>query len=262
VIDLHCHALPGIDDGPADMDEAIALARAAVEAGTRTLVATPHIDHSFGIDPGSLPGRVDALRQELAAADVPIEVLVGGEIALTRVIDLDESELDVLRLGGGPYLLLEAPLSPVAGDFEAVVLGVQERGWKVVLAHPERCPALLRQPERLARLVEAGVLTQVTAGSMAGVFGRTVARSTLRWLSAGLVHIVASDAHDAYRRPPSVLGAFERAEAELPGVKTIARWLTEETPRAVLDGAQLPERPPLPEAPGERGWLGRLRPRA
>ena len=115
MIDLHCHALPGIDDGPADIQGSIALARAARDGGTSTLVTTPHIDHWWDVDPASLPGRVAEVGAVLEREGIDIELRTGGEISLTRVIDLDEHELDGLALGGGRHVLLEAPLTPGAG---------------------------------------------------------------------------------------------------------------------------------------------------
>jgi protein-tyrosine phosphatase len=257
VIDLHCHLLPGIDDGPADIEGALALARAAAAAGTQTLVATPHIDHWWHVEPATLPERAAEVRAALDAAGVEVDVGVSGEIALTRLIELTDDELDGLALGPARHLLLEAPLSPAPGPFDTLVLAMQDRGWRVLLAHPERCPAFLRGPERLERLLEAGVLVQVTAGSLAGQFGNEILKTTVRWIEAGWVHVVASDAHDAYRRPPGLLEPIERA-----GLAALAPWLTEAVPRAILEGTSLPERPPLPERPGPRGLFGRLRPRA
>jgi protein-tyrosine phosphatase len=257
VIDLHCHLLPGIDDGPDDIEGAIALARAAASAGTQTLVATPHIDHWWHVEPAMLPERAAEVRAALAAAGVEMAVAVSGEIALTRLVELTDDELAALSLGPARHLLLEAPLSPGAGHFDPVLLAMQDRGWRVLLAHPERCPAFLRRPERLERLLEAGVLVQVTAGSLAGQFGNEILKTTVRWIEAGWVHVVASDAHDAYRRPPGLLEPIERA-----GLAALAPWLTEAVPRSILEGTPVPERPPLPERPAPRGLFGRLRPRA
>src|SRR3954447_10756725 len=250
MIDLHSHILPGIDDGPATMAGSLELARAAVEAGTRTILATPHIHDDAGIDPERIAAGLEELRAALAHADIPLEVLAGGEIAIWRLIDLDTDTLKRLALGGGPYLLVESPFSPVVGDFEPMVLDLHARGHRVLLAHPERCPAFQRDPARLERLVEAGALVQITAGSMTGAFGSTVRRFTVAILREGLAHVVASDAHDSVRRPPGLRAGFPALERELPEIGAQQRWLTERVPRAVLDGPPLPERPALPKPAG------------
>ena len=260
MIDLHSHILPGLDDGPSTMEGSLALARAAVASGTRTILATPHIDGHFGIGPERIAEGLAELTEALEQAAIPLEVRSGGEIAIWRLIDLDDAALRALALGGGPHVLVESPFSPVVGDFEPMVLDLQQRGFRVLLAHPERCPAFQRDPERLERLVQAGALAQVTAGSMAGAFGSTVRRFTVALLREGLVHVVASDAHDDRQRPPGLTIGFPALESELPGLGAQQRWMTELAPAAILDGEPLPERPPLPQAGG--GLLRRLRLRA
>jgi protein-tyrosine phosphatase len=251
VIDLHTHILPAVDDGPRTLDGSLDLARAAVAAGTRTALATPHVNDDHSVDAERVAAGLDELRPALAAAEIPLEVLPGGEIAIWRLADLDDAALRSLALGGGPYLLIESPFSPVVGDFEPLVLDLMMRGHRVLLAHPERCPAFQRDPARLERLVDAGVLVQVTAGSMTGGFGSTVRRFTTDLLRQGLAHVVASDAHDAVKRPPGQTAGFAAL-----GVEAQRQWMTEDVPRAILDGAPLPERPPLPR---RRGLLGRFR---
>jgi protein-tyrosine phosphatase len=260
VIDLHSHILPGVDDGPATMEDSLELARAAVAAGTKTILATPHINHDPRILPELIAAGLVELRAALAEAEIPLEVLPGGEIAIWRLIDFDDDTLRALALGGGPYLLVESPFSPVIGDFEPMVLHLHQRGHRVLLAHPERCPAFQRAPNRLERLVDAGALAQLTAGSMAGAFGSTVRRFSVVLLREGLVHAVASDAHDVHRRPPGLTIGFPAVERELPGIGAQQHWLTELAPAAILDGEPLPERPPLPT--DGSGLLRRLRLRA
>ena len=255
MIDLHSHILPGVDDGPATLEGSLALARTAVAAGTRTILATPHINDDRSIDAARVAAGLDTLRPALAAAEIPLEVLAGGEIAIWRLGDLDDATLRTLALGGGPYLLVESPFSPAIGAFEPLVLDLLGRGHRVLLAHPERCPAFHRDPERLQRLVDAGVLVQITAGSMTGGFGSTVRRLTATMLRTGVVHVVASDAHDAVKRPPGLNDGFASLERELPGLAELQPWMTEQVPRAILDGTPLPERPPLPK---EAGFLRRL----
>jgi protein-tyrosine phosphatase len=256
VIDLHSHILPGLDDGPRTMAGSLDLSRAAVASGTTTILATPHINDYARIDPPLISATLDELRAALAEADIPLEVLPGGEIAIWRLVDLDDETLRGLALGGGPYLLVESPFSPAVGDFEPMVLDLHARGFRVLLAHPERCPAFQREPARLEHLVEAGVLLQITAGSMAGAFGSTVRRFTTAMLREGVAHVVASDAHDHVQRPPGLKIGFPAVERDLPGIGHHARWLTEVVPRAVLDGAPLPPRPPLPRPAGLLRRLG------
>jgi protein-tyrosine phosphatase len=256
VIDLHSHILPGVDDGPRTLEGALDLARAAVAAGTRTILATPHVNVDDSVDAERVAAGLEVLRPALAAAEIPLEVLPGGEIAIWRLADLDDAALRALSLGGGPYLLIESPFSPVVGDFEPIVLDLLMRGHRVLLAHPERCPAFQRAPARLERLVAGGVLVQVTSGSMTGDFGSTVRRFTATLLREGIAHVVASDAHDAVKRPPGLAAGFAALARELPGIGEQQQWMTEAAPRAILDGEALPERPPLPR---RGGLLRRLR---
>ena len=261
MIDLHCHLLPGIDDGPGTLDDSLLLARAAAAAGTRTIVATPHIDHRWGVEPKEVPGMVERIRKALADAHIELDVRPGGEVALSRLADLHPDQLDSVRLGGGPYVLLEGPHAPAVGtEFHGFVKRMAGRGEAVLLAHPERCPAFHRAPDALADLIGDGVLTSITAASLVGTFGRTVQRFSLRLLREGLVHNVASDSHSAVRRGPELLAGIQAADRDLPGVLGQADWFMREVPEAILAGEPLPPRPELPEQPrGMRAWLSRLR---
>lgn len=256
VIDLHCHILPGIDDGPGAISESVALAKAAAAAGTRTIVATPHVSWRYPNESDTIVHLSSQVNDRLAQDGIPIEVRVGAEIAMTRASELDDQELDSLRLGGGPWLLLEPPFSPAITGFAAVVGELHGKGHRIVLAHPERCPAFHRDPQALEALVNAGVLTSITAGSLVGRFGGQVRRFTLGLFERGWVHNVASDAHDAYRRPPGM--ASELAGAHLGD---LADWLTCSVPEAILAGAEIPPRPArteLPPAPRRRArWWRR-----
>jgi protein-tyrosine phosphatase len=255
MIDLHCHLIPGIDDGPATMEDSLALARAAVEAGTHTVVATPHIDHHWGVSTQQMQEGVEAVRAALKEEAVELEVLTGGEVSLGRLVDLGQEERAALRLGGGPYLLVESPHTPAAGDFDRFLEETLRHGERLVLAHPERCPSFQRRPERLRRLVDAGALCSITASSLSGRFGTTVRDFTLDLLREEMVHDVSSDSHDADRRSPALAEPFEVAEEVLPGIDGLREWLTEAAPRAILAGEELPERPELPRvrAP-KRPW--------
>lgn len=252
MIDLHVHVLPGIDDGPGDLDGALALAQAALEAGTTTLVATPHVDHSWGVEPVGVPAAVRALADELARAGVSIDLRQGAEIAIPRIAELGPEQLDAVRLGGGPYLLVESPLAPMSG-FERVLFELAVRGERVLLAHTERCPAFQRDPGILEGLVAGGMLSSITAASLTGDFGSTARRTAVHLLREGLVHDVASDAHDTVRRPPPLLDGLRAAQRDVPGLMRRAEWLTLEAPAAILAGEAPPAPPPL-DAPTRRWW--------
>jgi protein-tyrosine phosphatase len=245
VIDLHCHVLPALDDGPASMSEALGMARVAAASATTVAVATPHINGHWRVSPAEIPRRADALRQSLAEAGIELEIRTGGEIALSRLVDLTPEELDSLRLGGGPYLLLECPLSPSAGDFDMLMLTLHRRGERILLAHPERSPLFQQEPERLVRLVEAGLLCSITTGSILGQFGQPARRLAIEMLRVGLAHDLASDCHDQRRRPPGLARALAHAERDLPGIGAQREWFTSLAPAAILGGEPLPPRPPL-----------------
>ena len=245
MIDLHAHILPGLDDGPVTEDGAVAMARAAVAAGTRAMATTSHVSHGFGLGPDELAAARAALAERLGREEIPLELLQGGEIAPDRLPTLSEDDLRALTLGGGSYLLLECPFSP-AGGLDLMVADLLRRGYGVLLAHPERSPSFLRDPDRLATLVERGALAQVTAGSLTGAFGDTVRRAARTMLERGLVHVVASDAHDERHRPPG-----------LPSDDPQLEWMATAAPAAIIEGRPLPERPALTRARRLRAWSRR-----
>jgi protein-tyrosine phosphatase len=253
LIDLHSHVLSGIDDGPDTIEGSVELARAAAATGIRTLVATPHVSWHYPNDADTIAPLVAALNARLAEEGIELEVLTGAEIAMTRVAALEPEQLSRLGLGGGSWLLIEPPFTPVATGLDAIVLDLVHAGRRVLLAHPERCPALQRDPEMLRGLVGAGVLTSITAGSFVGRFGGEVRRFALELAREGLIHNVASDAHDNTRRPPGVAAELDRA-----GLGPLTEWLTESVPRAILDGGEIPPRPdvalPRVETAGRSPW--------
>ncbi len=260
VIDLHCHVLPGIDDGPATIEGSLAIARAAVANGTRTLLATPHVSGRYPNDAATIARLVAETAERIEQEGIDLDLRGGAEIAVTHLAEMEPGQLDGLRLGGGPFLLVEPPFSPVATGLATSLRQLHAQGYRLLLAHPERCPALRRDPRMLESLVEEGVLTSVTAASLVGRFGSEVKRFARELMRAGLVHNVASDAHDERNRPPSVT-----AELEASGYGELGRWLTEEVPAAILAGTEVPPRPGHPgagrlEGAWRRAWrrIGRI----
>jgi protein-tyrosine phosphatase len=251
VIDLHCHVLPGIDDGPETIEESMALARAAAANCVGMIVATPHVSWRYPNDAATIAAGVEELNARLSAEGVELEVFPGAEIALTHLPELGREQLSRLALAGGRWLLVEPPFTPIASGLDSLVLDLRQRGHGVVLAHPERCPAFHRDTQMLESLVDAGVLTSITAGSLVGRFGGGVRRFALKLLHSGLVHNVASDAHDHAHRPPGMAAELEQA-----GLGPLADWLTRAVPAAILTDREIPPRPAvaLPEIETKRSF--------
>jgi len=255
MIDLHCHPLAGIDDGPRTLDDALALAAAAHAAGTGTIVATPHVSLEYPNRADTIARLVGELNQLLRAEGIALVVLTGAEVAMTVLSDIAPEELSRLTLAGGRWLLIEPPFVPVLSGVEEIVATLQGRGFGVVLAHPERCRAFHRDRAMLERLVRSGVLVSITAGSLDGRFGGTVRRFSRELVRDGLVHNVASDAHDVAGRPPSIAGELERA-----GLGGLGDWLTQAVPEAIVRGSAIPPRPDA-ELPADAGSRWSLWPR-
>lgn len=255
MIDLHAHLLPGIDDGPVDIEGTVALARAAVDQGTRLLAATPHCreDHP-DVKPAELSARTDDVRARLAAEGVALEVVQGGEVALAWALAADDDDLRRVSYGArGTDLLIETPFAPLPDTFEMLVEVVAARGYRILLAHPENSSTFQQRPARLSELAERGILLQVTARSLAsGRRGSRAAALARDLVADGLPHVIASDAHSSGEFRPPDLAAGVAAAAALVG-EPRARWMVEDAPAAVLAGA------PLPPAPPPRARRTRLR---
>jgi protein-tyrosine phosphatase len=259
VIDLHCHVLPGLDDGPPDLDASVALARLAAADGTRTIVATPHVREDYPFQVEQIAALTAEVNQRLQAENVPVEVKAGAEIAISRLSQIDDDTLRQLCLGDDTNaMLVESPYQQATDTLEDTLFNLQLRGFKPVLAHPERSPSFMSSPERLEKLVERGMLCSVTSASMAGRFGRTVQRAARTFFERGLVHDVASDAHDIRRRAPGLTAGFRLLDRDLPGLLAQMEWFTDAAPAAILAGEALPQRPKL-DPPAGRRWLRRRR---
>ena len=240
MIDLHCHILPGVDDGARTLEEAVGMCRLAAADGCAAMIATPHQRRGewWNDDRASL----EALAWKLqAAVGDEIHVGLGGEIHVDPQL-LDEVErlpdAGILPLAGSRYLLIEFDPFTTPAQASSLVHEVSVAGWRPIVAHPELIPWLARNPEMLGDLVALGATAQVTAMSLTGDFGRRPQEDALAFLAAGLVHYVASDAHGTRRRPPGLSRAYQMIAARW-GDET-ARRLTTDNPRAVLDDRPLP----------------------
>lgn len=220
MIDLHGHYLPGIDDGASNFETAVEMCRAALRDGCRAVIATPHQRHSryWNDDLPMLEGLRQELRTQMEqeAGESPLEIFLGGEIAVNT--DSFNEILDqmpggrLLTLADSRYLLLEFDWNGFGPDPREVIYELRIGGWCPVIAHPERVSWLANDLELLAALISEGALVQVTAMSLTGDMGRIAEEAALKILEAGLVHFVASDAHDLEIRPPGLSRARRLVE--------------------------------------------------
>ena len=244
--DLHCHILPGIDDGPERAEDAFAMARVAAADGARVVVATPHATQVAAHGgKRALVHRIVDLNNTVQDLGIDLEVLVGTEHLLTMDLIDEVRRGNVVTLNGSRYLLVEINFLQYPPDINEALFQIQVRGMVPVLAHPERQATIQKQPEILADLVERGVISQVTGGSLLGHFGRDAQRSAEYLIQHNLVHLIASDGHSpGPYRPPVLYGAARTVESIVG--EAGARLLTEENPQAIVtDGTvRLPEAQP------------------
>lgn len=256
MIDLHSHILPGLDDGSPDLATSVEMARSAVADGVAIMVATPHVNGRYMPGPAAIRKRVAELNDALAAASVPLVVTLGAEIAISELGALEDDVLSGFALGGSSTLLVESPYLDAVPFFDEVLFSAQSKGFRILLAHPERSPMFQTRLEALRKLVDHGVLCSITAGSLRGRFGRRVRDHAIDMMRLGLVHNVSSDSHNLTKRPPGLSAGFEGAEKMLPGVSALAPWLTEDVPRAVLESTGLPPSPVADWGTSKRGKGG------
>jgi protein-tyrosine phosphatase len=241
MIDLHCHILPGIDDGASDLADSVAMARQAVADGIETICATPHIRHDHAVEIPALPARVAGLQVELTRRGVDVRVVLGGEVAQTQLDELSDEQLRAVSLGGaGGWVLLEPAPGPLDARLELGVERLKARGLRAVIAHPER-HADADLELRLRTLAAQGCLIQWTAAFVADpAMGDVVAE----YARKGLVHLLASDAHSSrFGRPVALSEGFARLRATLPAARI--EWMARAAPAALVRGDAVAPPPPI-----------------
>jgi protein-tyrosine phosphatase len=234
-VDIHCHLLPGIDDGAKDWDESLAMARLAADDGLTTIITTPHQLGSFGRNRGDdIRRHVHELQERLDDARIPLRVLPGADVRIESGLFEPLKSGDVLTLGDHRrHVLLELP-HDLYLPLEPIIDELARHKMFGILSHPERNEGILRRPEIVAPLVDRGCLMQITAGSVCGSFGPDVQQISEWLLTEGLVHFVATDAHGSRSRRPLMRPAYQRV-AELTS-PTMANELCSENPAAVAEG--------------------------
>ncbi len=258
MIDLHCHMLPGIDDGAPELAVALAMARMAAADGITTVACTPHIYPGlYENTAAGIAVAIAALRNELAAAGIALELTIGADTHLTPDLVEGLRSGRVPTLGGSRYFLFEPPHHVEPPRFEASVFAVMAAGYVPVITHPERLTWIEDRYAVFPRLARAGAWIQVTAGSVTGRFGSRPRYWAERMLDEGIVHILATDAHHVDRRPPLLAEAREAAAQRLGAGE--ATHLVMTRPRCILDN-RAPDT--VPDLPASRvpatGWWQRI----
>lgn len=212
LVDIHAHVLPAVDDGPRDDASALEMLRVAAEDGIGTIVATPHTHWVRG---ARLPEAVARLNELAREAGIDIEVLAGSEARIAADLLEQHTRGDILTLNGTHYLLLELYLSHdwKIEVIERVLGRLLDAGLQPILAHPERYPFVVLDPLVVERFVRLGVPLQLNAPSLSGYHSQGSQRAALALVEAGLIHLVASDAHSPAYRPPRLSAALETIAA-------------------------------------------------
>lgn len=233
--DIHCHLLPGIDDGATDWKTTLAMARMAVEEGIDTIVATPHQLGNYGENRGdAIRALVAEVQQRLEAEQIPLKVLPGADVRIEDDMLRRLVEGDVVSLADQRrHVLLELP-HELYMPLEGLLEQLKRAGFVGILSHPERNQGIIRRPEIVEGLVDVGCLMQVTAGSITGGFGGDIQKLSDRFLTRGLVHFISTDAHGVKGRRPAMRRAFERT-LQVTDEQT-AIDLFSRNPAAVVEG--------------------------
>ena len=233
MIDLHCHLLPGIDDGAKDSGESLEMARLFVAEGVTTVACTPHIFPGVYDNRGpEIRRRVALLQSEIDAADIPLRLVTGGDVHIAPDLVAKLKSGEALSLNDSRYVLVEPPHHVLPPRMDELFFNLLSAGFVPILTHPERMTWIDRNYDMLRQLVKSGAWMQITAGALLGTFGREPKRWSERMLREGMVHVVASDAHGPTRRPPMMKAAFRALETAVGEAEALNLVLNR--PKAIL----------------------------
>lgn len=203
MIDMHSHFLFGVDDGPKTIEDTLRIIEQAAQEGITNMIATPHaFSPHFHVSREEIEGQIELLKDVVQAAKIPVSLHTGQEVRLCENLVEKVIMKEAMTLADSRYLLLELPTQSVPAYTVNIIQSLLGEGYIPIIAHPERNRAIAEKPERLERLVRHGALAQITAGSVAGHFGKNVQRLSLQLIEANLIHTYGSDVHNLTTRPP------------------------------------------------------------
>jgi protein-tyrosine phosphatase len=259
-VDIHAHVLPGIDDGPRDLEQALEMVQAAAEAGISTIATTPHLRHDFpDVHIEELAERWADMREAIEQHHISLELVLGAEVSPGWALEASDEQLALASYGQrGTDLLLETPTTNAVA-IEPVVAHLAAKGYRITLAHPERGLSFQRNNDWLRPLVERGLLLVVNAEALQASRASPSGRLARHLLTEGLAHAIASDGHrGTHWRPVTALAPGVEAAAALVGPERAA-WMASAAPRAIIEGAPVPEAPPVVKAGKRRRLFGLLK---
>lgn len=237
--DIHCHILPGIDDGSASMEESLAMARTAISSGVTAMAATPHFrgtQDSLAALP-RIYARYQQLCQALSRARIPLELYPGAEILCLPETARLAKQKQLPTLGETDYVLAEFFFDETQAFMDEMLSHLGAQGYRPVVAHPERYEAVQRDPAIVERWFRRGCVIQLNKGSVLGAFGSRVQKTAAIFLNNGLAHLIASDAHGPQRRTTDMRLLRQRLEARYD--EAYVRILLEENPRRLIHGQDM-----------------------
>ena len=202
MVDIHAHILPGVDDGPESMVESLGLLHQAEKEGITDIVVTPHAYHpQYNVKKEVVMESYNAVKEELSKLNLQIKLHLGQEIRIGDSILEQLKEGKALSLANSKYVLIELPSSIVPNYTIAIIQELLSMGKVPVIAHPERNKAIAEKPSRLLKLINHGAISQITAGSLAGHFGRNIQKTSMQLIECNLIHTYGSDVHSRKTRP-------------------------------------------------------------
>ncbi|QHA93689.1 CpsB/CapC family capsule biosynthesis tyrosine phosphatase [Bacillus sp. N1-1] len=252
MIDIHCHILPGIDDGAKDMNDSLEMARQAQSQGITRIVASPHHKNgSFDNNFQDILTEVNLLNKELTREGIDIEILPGQEVRIYGEME-EDLDVDLLTVNNkGVYMLIEFPSSHLPRYANKLLFDLQLKGIVPIIVHPERNREIMEDPSKLYRLIKEGSLSQVTASSVTGRMGKKIKKFSLDLISHNLAHFIASDSHNTTTRPFDLREAYETVEKEL-GMSI--RYQVQENPEEMVQGRMIDK--DIPERIKKKKVLG------
>lgn len=202
MIDMHCHILFGVDDGPKTIEDTIRIVEMAATEGITDMIATPHaFSPHFHVPKEEIESQIRLLKEILKAGGYPIKIHAGQEVRIHGNVIENIIKSKAMTLAGSRYLLLELPSQSIPLYTVSVIQTMLENEVIPIIAHPERNRAIAEKPARLERLIRQGAFAQVNAGSLSGHFGKSVQRLSILLVEANLIHTYGSDVHDTKTRP-------------------------------------------------------------